>query len=287
MARLLYVARGDGVMTVDLINMKVTPIRVPGSKVATVLPLPDGRLLSTNEASNTATLSDGRTGMRIAEIPTGREPDMAAYDRKTGLVFVMDAAEGDVTVIDPKTGTVGGRIPIGGKLEAAVADGNGRLYINLTDSAKVAVLDTIKRRIVAHYSLPGCSKPSGLGFDPESRVLLAVCKNQKAIALHAQDGRVAAVLPIDRIPDAVIFDAARKLFFVPCALDATMIAIATNGGKPSVVRKIPTAIGARTGAVDPRTGAIYLPAADYDVGPTGFVQKPGTFRILVVGASPS
>jgi hypothetical protein len=282
-ARLLYVARGDGVMSVDLTDMKVTPTFVPGAKVHAVLPLPNGRLLSTNGDSNTATLSDGRTGMRIAEIPTGKHPDAAAYDHKTGLVFVMDAADGDATLIDPTTGAVAGHIAIGGTLEAAVTDGAGRLYVNIEDKAEIAVLDTVQRTVVAHYPLPDCKEPSGLGFDPESHILLSVCKNQKAVALHDRDGSIAATLDIDRIPDAVIFDAARKMFFVPCARDATMIAIATNNGKPSVVRKIPTAIGARAGALDPQSGEIYLPAADYGIGLTGITQTAGTFRIIVVG----
>lgn len=285
-AHRLYIARGDGVMSVDLADMKVTPTFVPGAKVHAVLPLPDGRLLSTNGASNTATLSDSRTGMRIAEIPTGKHPDAATYDQKTGLVFVMDADDGDATMIDPKAGTMVGRLPIGGALESAVTDGAGRLYVNIEDKAEITVIDTVHRQIVGHYPLPGCEEPSGLGLDPGEHILLAVCKNQHAVALHAEDGKVAATLDIDRIPDAVIFDAARKMFFVPCARDATMIAIATNHGKPAVVRKIPTAIGARAGALDPQSGKLYLPAADYTIGLTGFTQKAGTFHVLVVGTQP-
>ncbi|MDB5359575.1 MAG: gluconolactonase [Rhodospirillales bacterium] len=285
-ARRLYIARGDGVMSVDLADMKVTPTFIPGAKVHAVLPLPDGRLLSTNGASDTATLSDSRTGMRIAEIPTGKHPDAAAYDQKTGLVFVMDADDSDATLIDPKTGTMVGHMPIGGTLESVVTDGAGRLYVTIEDKAEIAIIDTVHRKIVGHYPLPGCEEPSGLGLDPDEHILLAVCKNQHAVALHAENGKVAATLDIDRIPDAVIFDAARKMFFVPCARDATMFAIATNHGKPSVVRKIPTANGARAGALDPQSGKLYLPSADYTIGLTGFTQKAGTFRILVVGTRP-
>jgi DNA-binding beta-propeller fold protein YncE len=285
--RQLYVARGDGVMRVDLVTKRVTPTLVPGNDVHAVVLLPGGELLTTNGARNTATIADARSGSIIAELSTGAKPGAAAFDSKTGHVFVMDAQDSEATVIDPKRRTVVGHVPIGGTLGSAVADGEGRLYVNVEDEtqvAQIAVLDSVRRKIVAHYSLPECDLPSGIGFDPTTRLLLSVCNNEKAIALRVRDGSVAGTLDIGRMPEAVIFDAARRMFFVPCARDATMVAIETNNGEPVVVRKIPTAIGARTGALDPEAGELYLPAADYDLGPAGFTQKPGTFRILIVGS---
>jgi hypothetical protein len=285
--RQLYVARGDGVMRVDLVTKKVTPTLVPGNDVHAVVLLPGGELLTTNGASNTATIADARSGSIIAELSTGAKPGDAAFDSKTGHVFVMDAQDSEATVIDPKRRTVVGHVAIGGTLGSAVADGEGRLYVNVEDEtqvAQIAVLDSVRRKIVAHYSLPECDLPSGIGFDPTTQLLLSVCNNEKAIALRVRDGSVAGTLHIGRMPEAVIFDAARRMFFVPCARDATMVAIETNNGEPVVVRKIPTAIGARTGALDPEAGELYLPAADYDLGPAGFTQKPGTFRILIVGS---
>jgi hypothetical protein len=285
--RQLYVARGDGVMRVDLVTKKVTPTLVPGNDVHAVVLLPGGELLTTNGARNTATIADARSGSIIAELSTGAKPGAAAFDSKTGHVFVMDAQDSEATVIDPKRRTVVGHVAIGGTLGSAVADGEGRLYVNVEDEtrvAQIAVLDSVRRKIVAHYSLPECDLPSGIGFDPTTQLLLSVCNNEKAIALRVRDGSVAGTLDIGRMPEAVIFDAARRMFFVPCARDATMVAIETNNGEPVVVRKIPTAIGARTGALDPEAGELYLPAADYDLGPAGFTQKPGTFRILIVGS---
>jgi DNA-binding beta-propeller fold protein YncE len=286
--RQLYVARGDGVMRVDLVTKKVTPTLVPGSDVHAIVLLPGGELLTTNSSRNTATIADARSGSILAELSTGAKPGAAAFDSKTGHVFVMDAQDGEATIIDPKRRAIVGHVAIGGTLGSVVADGQGRLYVNVEDEtqvAQIAVLDSLRRKIVAHYSLPECEEPSGIGFDPTTQLLLSVCNNEKAIALRARDGAVAGTLDIGRMPEAVIFDATRQMFFVPCARDATMIAIETNNGEPVVARKIHTAIGARTGALDPEAGELYLPAADYELGPAGFMQKPGTFRILIVGSS--
>ena len=280
-AHRLYVARENGVMSFDLATLKPTPVLVPGQRVHGVVPLPDGRLLSTNGSAATATLSDAATGKVLAEVPTGKNPDAAVYDAKSGLVFVMDGGdEGGVTLIDPGTGGSPGRIAVGGKLEFAVADGAGHLYVNIEDRGEIAVLDTAARKVSARFPLPGCDEPSGLSLDPDSHVLLSVCRNQKAVAVHAEDGSLAAVLDIDRGPDAAIFDARRRMFFVPCGRDGTLVAIAEAGGKLAVVRKIPTATGARTGALDAETGRLYLPTVE--VSATDHQPKAGTFRILVV-----
>src|ERR1700744_1032493 len=73
-ARRLYIAHGDAVMAVDLDSGKVTPKLVDGKRLHAVLPLPDGRALSTNGGDNTVTLFEAATGKVIAVIPTGVSP---------------------------------------------------------------------------------------------------------------------------------------------------------------------------------------------------------------------
>jgi YVTN family beta-propeller protein len=282
-ARRLYVARGDGVMSVDLETLKVNPRLIPGKHVHAVVPLPRDRLLVTNGDSNTATIADADAGAITAEISVGDEPDAAVYDPASKLAFVVDRKSGDLAVIDLTTQAVTARIVIGGELEFAVVDGNGHLYVNISDKPAIAVLDTKSLRIVARYPLPGCEAPSGLGIDPETGVILSVCDNQKAVALRAADGTVIATVSIDRIPDAVIFDRQRRMFFVPCGRDGTLVAIAESAQDVSVVGRMPTAIGAHTGALDPTTSRLYLPAADFSASSSGFKQHPGTFRVLVIG----
>jgi DNA-binding beta-propeller fold protein YncE len=281
-AHRLYIARGDGVMSVDLGTGKVTPTLVPGAIVHAVVALPGGRLLSTNGGSNTATLSDAQGRPIVKDIPTGKKPDAALFDPKSGLVFVMDGDDGDVTLVDPKTGASPGRIAVGGTLEFAVADAGGHVYVNIEDKAEIAVIDTAARKVTQRFALPGCDEPSGLALDPEHHVLLSVCRNEKAVAVNARDGAVLATLDIGKGPDAAIFDARRQSFFVPCGRDGTLVAITEADGKLAVARRIPTAAGARTGALDAATGRLYLPAVD--TSPADHKPIAGTFRVLVVDA---
>ena len=66
-----------------------------------------------------------RAGYDRATIATGKKPDAAFHDRATGLIAVMNAGDGNVTLIDPRTRTLAGSIAVGGALEFAVADGHG------------------------------------------------------------------------------------------------------------------------------------------------------------------
>ncbi len=285
-SRRLYVARGFGVTAVDLDTGRVVRQLVPGEHVHAVIALPEGRALSTNGDTDTATLFDASSGNVIAQIHTGKDPDAAVYDPSSGLVFVMNGEDGDMTLIDPKVGREVGHLPVGGKLEFAVVDGRGRLFVNIEDRNKLAVIDTGSRKVLTSYALPGCEGPTALSVDSQAGVLVTACSNRTALGLRLADGEiVAAHLAIDRKPDAVIFDAARKSFYIPCGRDGTLIVISETkeAGALTVKGRVHTSIGAHTGALDPKTGRLYVPTADYHLTFSGIKPVDGSFRILVLG----
>ena len=152
----------------------------------------------------------------------------------------------------------------------------------------MVVVDTAARKVLRSYDLPGCEGPTALGVDPESGILVAACANRAALALRASDGTVVAPhLTIDRKPDAAIFDTARKSFYIPCGRDGTLVVISeTKEGTLAVQSSVATAVGAHTGALDPQTGRLYLPTADFHLTLGGIAPANGPFRILVLGVEP-
>jgi len=84
-----------------------------------------------------------------------------------------------------------------------------------------------------------------------------------------------------------MIDSARGLAFIPSGRDGELDVIAlARGGALAVTERVPTEIGARTGAVDLATGIVYLPTARFGPPPAAGGRPPalpGTFHVVVVG----
>jgi len=283
-AQRVFVGREDGVMTIDLASRKVTPAFVAGEDVAAVLIIPGTPLmLSTNGDANTATLFDRNTGAVRATIPTGKEPDAAQYDERSGTLFVMNGESEDITFIDLKKAAAVATVAVGGKPEAAASDGKGRLYVNIEDKAEIAAIDIASRRLVAHFKLPQCDEPTGLAYDAASHSLISACHNHVAKVIDAGTGADKGTVAIGQGADGAIFDAERRLVYVSCMDGTLWIFPLSRDGKAGEAAKRSTAHGARTEALDVKTGRLYLPRSEYKLGADGERKRvPGTFEVLVV-----
>jgi DNA-binding beta-propeller fold protein YncE len=279
----LYIAHGDGVTAIDLQSGKATDHIVDGQRVHAALAIPGTHdVISTNGETNSATLFDGRTGRIRATIPTGKKPDAAAWDPVTRTIWIMDPGSGQVTVVDPTNARVVGTITVGGSLELAVADGHGRIFVNVEDRNEVVVLNTRARKVERRFSLAGCDGPTGIAYDPTTRDVLSACANGVAVISKA-NGKQVANLPIGRGADGAAFDAVRHLALVPAGRDGNLTVIRLSP-VPKVVGQIATAPSARTIASDPSTGRVYLPSATMAPAVGSERPKPlsGSFRVLVL-----
>lgn len=57
-------------------------------------------------------------------------------------MFTFNGRSADATAFDAATGAGAGTIPLGGKPEFAVADGKGRVYVNVEDTSEIVSLDS-------------------------------------------------------------------------------------------------------------------------------------------------
>jgi len=284
--RRVYLSRTGGVTALEVDSGTVIGHLADVQHAHEVLPLNDGaQLLVTDSGSNSVRLIEARSGKLITDIPAGQKPDGAVLDPGSGLAVVMDGHGGDVTVIDPVAKAAVGRIAVGGTPEFAAADGAGRVYDNVEDQNRIAVIDVKARALVGAYPLKGCEGPTGLAYAGDAGVLIAACANGVAKVIRASDGADLATLAIGLGPDAVIYDPVRHLAFIPCGRDGVLEVIAVRSASDiAIVQRLKTLVGARTGAVDPQTGKVYLPTAHFVAPAPGVkpVATPGTYELLVV-----
>ena len=281
----LYVARTNAVMMVDLATGKVTDAFAPAGRAHSTLPIDQGRVLvETDGTAGTTRFIDTATAKLIAEVPTGKKPDAAFVDSATGLLVVMAPGSNAVVLIDTKTHAVVRTITVPGGLEAGAGDGKGHAFINLEESNALAEVDLNAGKLVRTIPLTGCDGPTGLAIIGGGRVISA-CANGVVTMVDPAVGKVVQSVPVGKGPDAVILDSAHGLAWVPAGQSGDLTAIVIDKPLLQVVATIPTARGARTGAIDPRTGRSYLPSAEYLPAKPGErpQAKPGSFTVLVVG----
>jgi DNA-binding beta-propeller fold protein YncE len=284
--RRVYVAHGTVVLAIDADTGKLNPAFAQGNRLHAVVPVPGTDLVvTTNSGDNTAKVISAKDGRLLASIPAAEDADGAAYDPKSGLVVVICGDAGTLVLIDPKAMKSVGTIKVGDKLEFGQPDGAGLFFVNVEDKNQVAVVDLASRSVLRRYELPGCKSPTGLAYVEGARLVVA-CGGGAADILDAGSGKAIASFTVGGFPDAVIYDDQRHLALVPSARSGTLSVIALSGaGDNTIIDTVPTQIGARTGAVDTKTGKVYLPTAEYVLPvPAGQrpTPKPGTFTVLVL-----
>lgn len=285
-AHRLYVARAGFVTVVDLAAANAVSTMGTIERGHAVVPLPGGKLLVTSGNDATVRFLDSASGRELARVAVGKKPDAAIYDAASGLAYVMNATDGSVSILDVAAMRVVDTIQLKPGLEYAALGKDGALYVNDEDTNEIEVADLKHGGTASAIALPGCEEPSGLAYDAKQNVLISACANGKAAIVDIAQRKMTGLVDIGVGPDAVILDAERRLAFIPCGKDGVLdiLSLDAPGGVKRVAR-VKTAFGARTGALDPTTGAIYLPSSKFSppTTPGGRPMAiPGTAHILVV-----
>jgi DNA-binding beta-propeller fold protein YncE len=291
-SRRLFVSNGTRVVVLDIDAGKVLgeipdTLGVHGIAFAPEL----NRGYTSNGRTNNVTVFDLTTLKPLSQITTGQNPDSIVYEPKTGRIFTFNGRSNDSTAIDARSGQVAGTIPLGGKPEFSVADGSGKVYVNIEDTNEVAVIDAQKLNMLLRYSIAPCDEPTGLALDSKNRRLFSVCGNETMAVTDADSGKVLATVPVGAGTDGAGFDPGTGLAFSSNGGDGTLSVVQEVKGKYAVVETVPTARGSRTMTVDTKLHRVYLPAVEYETasaaqsgGRGGRASSlPDSFHLLVVG----
>src|SRR6185295_3276739 len=174
-------------------------------------------------------------------------------------VFTFNARSADATAIDAAAGTVAGSVKLGGKPEAAVSDGAGRIFVNIEDKSEVVCFDADKLEVLSRWPLAPGEEPTGLSFDAKNHRLFAGCGNQKLVVLDSQSGKVISSVAIGEGVDGTAFDAETGCAFSSNGDGTLTVVHEVDPATFQVLENAKTARGARTLTLDPKAHEIYLP----------------------------
>ncbi len=291
--RRLYVSHGNKVDVLDADTGAVIGEVSPMKGVHGIAIVPDlKRGFITSGGDRTVVMFDVVT-LKVLKVITGLgvKPDAIEYDPDTRKVFVANGSSGGMTVIDPSTGEISGTIPLVGKLEGLAFDGKGRVFVNTEDKSMIQVSDTHTLKPIASWSIDPVEGGTGLSIDTSTHRLFASGGNGKLAVVDSDTGKVVSTPEIGEDPDGDAFDAANGLVFSSSVKGTISILHEDAPDTYSLVQTVVTAPGARTIALDPKSGRVFVATGKFGAAPAPTAENPhprpvsvpGTFEVLVVG----
>jgi DNA-binding beta-propeller fold protein YncE len=291
-SHLLYVVRNDRITVIDTAK---------GSTAGEVLGLSDARAIALDSAGKLGYVSDGITGnihvfdrlarTLITTIVIGGTPDEVVLEPTTRQLFVFNAHNSTVAVVDVKSGRVAATIALPGRAASAVTDGHGSVFVNLNSTSQISKIDASSLKVMSTWSLSQCSGPSALGIDESGTRLFSVCENRLLMVSDVNKGQVVSSADIGEGARGVAFDPTDHLLFASNADGSLTVLRYAETGVASETQTLKTQPGSRLLAFDSANGRLYLVAAQFGQrpGPTSEelefrpTVSPGSAAILVIG----
>jgi hypothetical protein len=282
-ARRLYITRGSHVMVMDLDSNKIVgDIKTSGVHGVALAPK-HKKGFTSNGGDSTVTIFELETVKELSQVKVGSKPDFILYDPFSDSVFTFNAGSADATALAAETGKVLGTVKLGGRPEAAVSDEKGTIYVNIVDKNEVVAFDAKQLMVKNRWPTAPGTGPTGLAIDLAKRRLFCTCKNEKAIVMDADNGKVLGSPTIGKGTDACVFDPSVGFAF-SSNKDGTLTVIGEDKeGKFRDLASVTTMPGAKTMALDAKTHNIYLATAQFKDQGGKSVPQPNTFTIVIVG----
>ena len=301
--RRLYVPHGTEVVVLDLDSGAIVG-KITGQKGVhgvAVAPESGHGFISASDPGS-VTMFDLKTLAVLNKERVGDDPNGIIYDPKTQRVFSADRGNKRLTAIDAKTGKTAGMIEnLGGRTEHLASDEAGHVFLNMQDAGKLHKLDVQNFKVTETWQLaPACVQPSSMDMDRVHNRLFIGCRGGGQPAapsllavVDATTGKIVTTQPIGPLVDALQFDPSTGLIYVSTGGGDGALSIfhEDSPDKYSLVQNVKTLPGARTMALDQKTGRVYLPVADVGPRPDPTAANPnprapvspGTFSVLVIG----
>jgi DNA-binding beta-propeller fold protein YncE len=278
----VYAAHGTAIDVIDGRSGKILGhVPVPGANGVAIVPSL-GKGYAGSRITKSAIVFDLATFKVLKTLPADVDTDAVVYDPASKRVFIMDGDPHNITVIDTLSDTVVATEP-----EFAAVDAAGKLYVNITDKKEIQRVDTKSAKVDATWSISACEGPHGLSMDPKTQRLFASCVNSTLLVVNSLNGEVVSVVPIGKGSDATAFDGMRQRVFSSNRDGTLSVVHEDSANQFTSLGEVQTQLLARTMAVDPVSGRIYLIAADRrEVDPTAvdprkrYAIVPGSVRLL-------
>jgi hypothetical protein len=193
----------------------------------------------------------------LKEIVVPKGADGLIHDPATDTILNSGGDSDTLTVINVKTDEIARKVSLPGSPEYLAADGEGNVFVNITNKNAIAKVAIKKGTVLAVWPMNGCKGPHGLAFDARAGHLFSSCANQRLMVVDAATGRNLASFPVGKFSDGVVFDPVRRRAISSNGFGTMTVVSASDDGSYSA-HDAPTFFGGRTIAINSRTGTVYI-----------------------------
>ena len=224
------------------------------------------RLIVTNGDTDDVALVDCKEYKIISTLKLGKGVDHSALNPINRYFYVENGATADgkshsLAIIDTKSFKIVGEIPglSGESNEGMVIDRAGKkLYVNMTGSDEVGVIDLDTRQMIAKWPLPDVHVAHAIALDePNHRLFTATRKPPKFVVFNMDTGKVVATLPCAGVNSDMALDAKRKRIYITGSDTATVIE-QRDADQYEHIAEVPTAYRAKSSIFVPQLNRLYV-----------------------------
>ena len=268
----VFVSRSTHVMVIDGATGKVIgDIPDTPRNHGIALAPKSGHGFITSAGDSTVTMFD-LTSLAVIKkipVPTGGL-DGIMYDDFSDRIILTNHSRpiGTVVAIDPKSGVIVSTVQLeDNSPEGAASDGKGKIFVNNEGTSTIQVIDERTMKALASWPLAPCEGPTGIAYDRATDRIFSGC-GKTSVVLDGRTGKVIATIANGDGVDALGWDPAQKLIYIPAGRDSNVTVVHQDApDKYTVVATVPTMRGAKTISVDTQKHVAYLFQPEYGPAP--------------------
>ena len=268
-------------------NNTVEVVDVSDGKPLDPLPINDPHDLLVLSKPNLLYVTSGADGLVkvfdcAAERPIktiGRLPeaDNLRFDAPANRIYVA-YGDGALAMINAQTGVQTVTISLAGHPEAfAIEPLGGRIFVNLPAKRQIAVIERLRREVIATWPLGTNAANYALALDDANQRLFVGCRQPpRLMVLDTKSGKLVAETEIAGDVDNLFYDAQRKRLYASCGEGFIECISHSDANHYQPLPRIATAKGARTCLFVEESGQLFLAVPRHE-------NRPAQIRLFQAG----
>ena len=212
-----------------------------------------------NGKSGACDILDGSSFDRIKSVKFPDDADNIRYDAIGRRVYV-GYGSGGLGMVDATDGNYIGNIKLDAHPESFQLEKFGpRIFVNVPDSKKIAVVNRETRRTISTWSTPGATANFPMALDEtHHRLFVGFRKPATLGVFETSSGKISANLDSTGDADDIFYDGSRQRIYIAGGEGFISIFQQIDPDHYQALTKIPTAAGARTALFVPELNRLYL-----------------------------